>query len=112
MHELSLVHALFDEVDVHVSAHPGGRLRQVRVRLGDAAGVDPELFRTAFDAVAPERGHSAATLAVEREAEAWACAACGATLPPTGPRRCGCGGPGRLVRGDALVLDHLELEVP
>jgi Zn finger protein HypA/HybF involved in hydrogenase expression len=113
MHEVSLVHALFDEVDGHVAAHPGSRVRRVRVRIGDAAGVEPELFRTAFDGTRDERGHGAADLVITTEAEAWACGGCGAAVPTGGPLVCpACGAPARLVRGDALFLDHLELEVP
>jgi Zn finger protein HypA/HybF involved in hydrogenase expression len=112
MHEVSLVHALFDEVDRHAAAHPGGRVREVRVRIGAAAGVDPGLFETAFAFTKDERGHPVAALRVVEEPERWACGDCGSAIPAGGPLSCACGGAPRLVSGDALVLDHLSLEVP
>lgn len=113
MHEVSLVHALFDEVDRHSAGHPGAVVVLVRVRLGDAAGVEPELFVTAFAETRGGRGHGRAALELVREAEAWACRACGLPIAAGAPLRCaGCGAPARLVRGDALFLDHLELEAP
>ncbi len=113
MHEVSLVHALWDEVDRHAADHPGAVVVLVRVRLGDAAGVEPELFVTAFAETRAERGHGRAALELVREREEWACRACGLPIAAGAPLRCaGCGEAARLVRGDALFLDHLELQVP
>lgn len=114
MHEVSLVHALFDQSDRALGAHPAAAVRLVRVRIGELAGVERELFETAFDGCRAERGYAAATLDVVPEAAAWRCRACGVTLAPGGPLRCaGCGDAGdvALVAGDALFLDRLELEV-
>ena len=62
MHELSLVHALFDQVDRALAAHPAAALVQVIVRIGTMAGVECELFRTAFDGTKAERGYARAGL--------------------------------------------------
>lgn len=82
MHEVSLVHALFDEADRAVGSHPPAAVRLVEVRVGARAGVEPDLFITAFECVRRERGYDAAAL----------------RLVPTGGRE--------------LVLARLELEVP
>lgn len=82
MHEVSLVHALFDQVDRAVAAHTPADVRLVRVRIGDRAGVEPELFVTAFEGVRSERGYAAAALELCQ------------------------------VSGPELVLERLELEVP
>jgi hydrogenase nickel incorporation protein HypA/HybF len=88
-------------------------VRLVRVRLGDASGVEPELFRTAFDGTRDERGHGDATLEVVAEPEAWRCAECARPIPRGAVLQCpACGAAAQLVGGDALFLDHLELEVP
>lgn len=64
MHEVSLVHALFDQVERALAPHPAAQLVQVIVRIGDMAGVECELFRTAFEGTKAERGHPRAGLQV------------------------------------------------
>lgn len=64
MHEVSLVHALFDQVDRALLPHPTAALLQVTVRIGTMAGVECELFRTAFDGTKAERGYPVAGLEV------------------------------------------------
>lgn len=64
MHEVSLVHALFDQVDRELASHPAAALVQVSVRIGSMAGVECELFRTAFDGTKAERGYPVAGLQV------------------------------------------------
>ena len=43
MHEVSLVHALFDQADRAIVPHSSRDVRQMKVRIGELAGVDPEL---------------------------------------------------------------------
>jgi len=64
MHEVSLVHALFDQVDRALVAQPAAALLQVTVRIGSMAGVECELFRTAFDGTKADRGYPVAALQV------------------------------------------------
>lgn len=112
MHELSLVHALFDQVDRAIAPHPSAAVRQMKVRIGELAGVDDELFRTAFDVCREERGYTAATLDLVHERAAWRCSACGAGIPPGEALRCvGCEGEIVLSAGGELMLDRIELEV-
>lgn len=112
MHEVSLVHSLFDQADRSIAPHPSGAVRLMKVRIGELAGVDPELFRTAFDGCREERGYAAAALEVAWESSAWSCRACGAAVSQGGPLRCAaCGGEARLSAGGDLILDRLELEV-
>lgn len=112
MHEVSLVQALFDQADRAIAPHPSSAVRQMKVRIGELAGVDPELFRTAYEGCRTERGYEAAVLELILEAAAWTCTACGAVVPHGGPLRCpACGGEARLCAGGDLFLDRLELEV-
>lgn len=62
MHEVSLVHALFDQVDRSLIVHPAAAVLQVTVRIGTMAGVERELFRTAFEWTKEERGYPVAQL--------------------------------------------------
>lgn len=82
MHEVSLVHALFDQADRARGSHPATSVRVLRVRIGARSGVEADLFITAFDGTRDERGYASATLQVVDS-------------------------PGR-----DLILERIELEVP
>lgn len=115
MHELSLMHALFDAADAALGVHPRAAVRELRVRIGALAGVEPELFQAAFSDCREERGYAQAALKVVTEAARWACRVCAAPVAEGGPLvcpRCGEDGEVALVMGDALVLERIELEVP
>jgi len=112
MHELSLAQGLLSTIDAQVRARRARGVRRVRLRVGDAAGVEVELLTHWYDVIRAGTVCAGAALEVERVPERWACPACGAEHRPTGPLRCTrCGVPLRLVAGDELVLDRLELEV-
>lgn len=112
MHEVSLVHALFDEADRSIVPHAAADVRRLTVRIGALAGVEATLFRTAFEACRDERGYRAAALVMEEEPALWACSACSAHIPAGGALRCRvCDGAARLLSGDALVLQRIELEL-
>lgn len=112
MHEVSLVQALFDQADRAIAPHPPATVCLLKVRIGELAGVDPELFRIAFDGCREERGYAAAALEVVWESAAWRCRACDAPIPAQGPLRCAaCDSEARLAAGGDLLLDRVELEV-
>lgn len=112
MHEVSLVHALFDQTDRAIGAHPRAAVRQVIVRIGELAGVECDLFRTAFDACRAERGYPDAALDIVRESAEWRCSACDAAVASGGPLRCpACDGRATLRAGGELILQRLELEI-
>jgi Zn finger protein HypA/HybF involved in hydrogenase expression len=112
MHEVSLVQALFDQADQAIVPHPSRCVRQLTVRIGKLAGVESELFCTAFEGCKAERGYASAVLEVVEEDVAWSCSACGAAVAPGGPLQCGsCPGQARLSAGGDLILQRLELEV-
>jgi hydrogenase nickel incorporation protein HypA/HybF len=49
VHEYSLVQAMFDQIGAAMQTHHAVSVRRVRVRIGARAGVEPALFRTAYD---------------------------------------------------------------
>lgn len=112
MHEYSIVAALVDRVQREVDAHPGAVARKLRVRIGELAGVEPELLRTAF-AVLREHGACAeAELEIEQVAAAWCCMRCDLPVAPGAVLRCAsCGGPAGLAAGGDIILERIELEV-
>ena len=82
MHEYSLVQSMFDQMSDLVATHRALSVRRVRVRIGRLAGVDPELFRTAYEMFREKTFCDGAPLDVEEDAS------------------------------DALLLERVELEVP
>jgi Zn finger protein HypA/HybF involved in hydrogenase expression len=104
--------ALFDRVDAAIAPHPSTAVRALRVRIGELAGVDGDLFRTAFDVYRVERGYAAANLELVSEPAAWVCRACAAVLASGQPLRCSlCAGDVALASGSGLFLDRVEMEV-
>ena len=113
MHEMSLVDALFDQVDASLRPHPGARLRQLRVRIGELAGVEPELFRTAFEELRRERLYPSSELELTWEPAQWRCPMCGQAVVQGEVLQCpSCDVAAVISRGDGIYLDHLEMEVP
>jgi hydrogenase nickel incorporation protein HypA/HybF len=82
MHEYSLVQAMFDQIGDAVRANSALAVRRVHVRIGRFAGVDPELFRTAYDVFRVKTFCADAPLEIAGAA------------------------------GDELLLERIELEVP
>jgi hydrogenase nickel incorporation protein HypA/HybF len=81
MHEYSLVQAMFDQMQGIVAAQHALSVKRVRVRIGSLAGVDPTLFRTAYDVFRIKTFCDEAPLDIQEDAS------------------------------DALILEQVELEV-
>jgi hydrogenase nickel incorporation protein HypA/HybF len=82
MHEYSLVQAMFDQINDVVRLKGAIAVRRVTVRIGRRGGVEPELFRTAYDVFRIRTFCADAPLVIED------------------------------APGDELLLERLELEVP
>jgi Zn finger protein HypA/HybF involved in hydrogenase expression len=82
MHEVSLVQSLFDQADHAIPPHPAAAVRLVTVCIGALAGVERELFLSAFDGCKEDRGYGNAALEI---------------IPSA---------------GSDLILQRLELETP
>ena len=109
MHEYSLIQALLDRVEQESAGR--GTVRCIRVRLGELSGVDPQLLATAYDTFKPATICAHAALELTEVAAVWSCTICGRTIPRGERLQC-CDSPARLMQGDDLVLDQIELEVP
>ena len=124
MHEYGIVAALVERV-AEEAAPRRARVRRLHVAIGELAGVDVELLRTAYDTFRPATLCADAELDVRAVAAAWSCPGCARAssttsrpaafraLAPGAPLQCPvCGRPARLTAGDEIVLERIELEVP
>jgi hydrogenase nickel incorporation protein HypA/HybF len=114
VHEYSLVEALVRRVEAEARKRGAVAVHRLSVRVGELSGVDPELFRTAYETFRAGTVCAAAPLALSRVAASWSCPTCRAPVARGAILRCAtCGAPARLDDGgDALMLDGIELEVP
>lgn len=112
MHELTIVQALVHEVDREAARRGATSVGRVHVALGELSGVEPALFASAYDAWRQGTVCCAAELEVHAVAAKWACSRCSLPRPRGEPLVCPrCGVPARLIAGDEIVLERIEMEV-
>jgi hydrogenase nickel incorporation protein HypA/HybF len=114
MHEYSLVEALISRVEAEAKKRQAVAVHGLSVRVGELAGVDPELFQTAYDTFRAGTICALAPLTLRKIPASWACPACQQAIPRGEVLRCpACDQPAKLDEGsDALTLDGIDLEVP
>lgn len=112
MHEYSIVQALLDRVDEEVRGRGATRVHSVRVRIGELAGVEIELLRTAYDTIRHGTACAGAPLEIAVADARWMCPSCGRVFGRGAALQCAaCGAPARLASGDEIMLDRIEMEV-
>ncbi len=112
MHEYSIVQALLERVQEQVDAHGAVAVHSLRVRIGEVAGVEIDLFQSAFELFREQSVCAGAELEVVPVAASWTCPGCQRTMRRGEILRCSaCGQPARLVAGDEIILERVELEV-
>jgi hydrogenase nickel incorporation protein HypA/HybF len=114
MHEYSLVEALVRRVEAEARQRQATRIHGLRVGLGELAGVEPELFRTAYETFRAGTMCEEATLEIVRYPAAFACPRCGKRFAHGEVLRCAaCGEPARMDgKSDALMLESIDMAVP
>ncbi len=111
MHEYSIVSALVDQVAAAVRGHPGALVVRVQVAIGELAGVETELLATAFETFREGTVCAAAELVIDARPAVWRCPTCQVEIPRGAVLRCGpCATPARLVSGDEIILQRIELD--
>jgi hydrogenase nickel incorporation protein HypA/HybF len=112
MHEYSVVQALIERVESEARARDASTVHRVSVRVGEASGVDVGLFEAAYATFRERTLCAHAELSVSVVPVRWGCERCGAAAIPGQVLKCAtCDGLLRLVEGDELVLDRIEMEV-
>ena len=113
MHEYSIVQALFDQIEESARRRGAVAVHKVKVRIGEVAGVEVALLRTAYDTFRERTLCADAPLEVEQVAARWTCPAGHGDIARGRALVCpACARPARLAAGDEIVLEQLELEVP
>lgn len=111
MHEYSIVQALLDRVAAEARAHSAIAVHRIRVQIGEASGVEPDLLETAFELARTRTLCEAADLEIVTVPARWECGNCGAEIAPGQILRCLlCEQPARMVQGDEIVLQRIEME--
>lgn len=114
MHEFSLVQSFLRQIEDLMSAQGAERVSRLRVRIGVFSGVEPELFRLAYEELAGDSRARGAQLEIETIPLVARCADCNLDFPIIGFRflcsRCG-GREVRIVSGEELILDSVTMEV-
>jgi hydrogenase nickel incorporation protein HypA/HybF len=112
MHEYSIVEALISRVSQEVEAHGARGVMRVYVKIGALSGVEPELLASAYEVFREKTVCADAELNIERVEERWACSSCRQALAREAGLICPrCSTPARLVSGDEIVLERIEMEV-
>ena len=113
MHEYSIVQAMFDQIEELARERHALSVKRVCVRVGQAAGLDVPLFKTAYDTFRVHTICEDAPMEVDEVPERWSCPNGHGDIPPGRRLTCEtCGRPARLAAGDEIVLERVELEVP
>ncbi len=113
MHEYSIVAALMERVEAEAANRRATAVHHVRVRIGELAGVEPDLFETAFEMCREGGICAAADLEIVPAETHWACPACSSEIAQGEVLRCPeCGLPAQLVGGHEILLERIEMEVP
>jgi len=114
MHEVSVAAGILDIVRQHVLAADALRVRAVRVRVGDLAGVVPDSLGFCFDAIVAGTEYASARLEIDVVPANGICGECGlaAAIDSLPPFMCpSCGSPFITVTaGDDLVVVDVELD--
>jgi hydrogenase nickel incorporation protein HypA/HybF len=112
MHEYSIVQALIEQVGRHAREHGASRVHRLHVSIGELSGVEVPLLTEAYTAFRERTVCDGAGLDVRPVAALWACPGCGGSFRRGEILRCSeCALPARLVQGDEIILDRIEMEV-
>ncbi|HET9530839.1 MAG TPA: hydrogenase maturation nickel metallochaperone HypA [Blastocatellia bacterium] len=112
MHEYSLIQALLDRVEDEARLRGAVAVNRISVRIGEMAGVERGLFWTAFEMCREGTICKRADLVISPVEARWACRLCGREVTQGEVLCCErCGAPARLLSGDEIVLDQIEMEV-
>ena len=113
MHEMSIVEALLETVRRELRAHPDGRVRAVRVRVGQLRLIEPSMLEFCYAAAVRDTPLAGSQLEVEQIEASARCDVCSLEFPVEENwfecPRCR-SARARLLKGDELLLSSLQIE--
>ena len=113
MHEYSIVQALMQRVLAEANARGAIAVHRLSVAIGELVGVEPELLASAYTLVKDNGLCDGSALDIHRVPARWACRDCGIEVARGEILRCpACSAPARLLSGDEILLERIEMEVP
>jgi len=114
MHELSIVTSIVETVTESLTAYPGARVKEVRLRVGALASVVPESLEFCWGIVTAETPLAGSLLVVNVLPVVMRCAPCGVDVELDGVQsfRCPrCGEPSHDLRqGREMEIDSIEID--
>jgi len=111
MHEYSIASSLLRLAEDQVAKHAAERVLGLEIRIGDLAGVEVDLLETAWSLVRERSCCDGVDLAITRVEACWACTECEREIERGSLLACpDCGAKAKLMSGDELVLDRIEME--
>lgn len=112
MHEYSIVRTLLDRVEAEARQHRAQVVHRIHVRLGELAGVELDLLRSAFEMFREGTACDGADLEIQPVVALWVCPSCDRPFAAGDVLRCPrCAVPAALSCGDEIFLDRIEMEV-
>ena len=113
MHEYSIVQALIARVDAEARARGATAVHRLSISIGELSGVEPALLTTAYETFRERTICEHAELNMQVVEAQWACRDCGREIARGALLTCpSCARPAHLARGDEIMLDRIEMEVP
>jgi hydrogenase nickel incorporation protein HypA/HybF len=113
LHEYSIVQALLAQVAAEAQLRGATSVQRVVISIGELAGIEIGLLKTAFERFRERTICETTDLVVNQIAAVWTCRNCGRRRDTQNYLRCNvCERPFDLVRGDEIVLEKIDMEVP
>lgn len=115
MHEFSVARSLLMQVNEIAAANGGGTIKEVLIRCGPLAGIEPLLLNEAFYKIRDQYACNLARLRIDEEPLMADCRSCGNAFSPNQFRFiCPVCGSGDTVAtsGDQIMIDNIVLDQP
>jgi hydrogenase nickel incorporation protein HypA/HybF len=104
---------LIDRVQQEAILHGGSSVHRLHVKIGELSGVEIDLLKTAFDTFRERTICERAELTIDTVEASWACPSCERRVERGSILRCSnCERPARMVQGDEIILERIEMEAP
>ena len=111
MHEYSIVQALMSQVEAEARKHNATVVDRIQLKIGELAGIEVDLLRTAFETFRARSICARARLDIEVVPAKWSCPTCRELIEAGARLQCPeCQQPARLQSGDEILLQRIEME--